>query len=264
MLPARRRLPAKVRRRAGRAAEPDRHVDSQSAAIAVGPGAGRHRRASRSWSPRRRRTRPAEGKLAEGRHHQERSTARRSTSSTQAVPTSSEACRRVTRSTLGIERNGKHEHGHDHHRASPDDQSKSRIGVDASRPTSTRLSTSTSTSGKDIGGPSAGTDVLARHLRQDHSRRAHRRQAHRRHRHDRPRRDRRRRSAASSRRSPGPSSSGATVFLVPADNCAEAGGSPYKDDIELIKVTTIDDAVKALDALDAGDGADDLRRGADE
>jgi PDZ domain-containing protein len=47
--------------------------------------------------------------------------------------------------------------------------------------------------------------------------------------------------------------SGATVFLAPADNCAEAAEAPDADDVELIKVTTIDDAVQALTALAAGD-----------
>lgn len=49
--------------------------------------------------------------------------------------------------------------------------------------------------------------------------------------------------------------SGATVFLVPAGDCEEAAGSNLVDDIELIKVATIDEAIKALEAVTAGDDA---------
>lgn len=46
---------------------------------------------------------------------------------------------------------------------------------------------------------------------------------------------------------------GAKYFLVPAANCAEAGASSLADNIELIKVDTLDHAVDALKALDSGD-----------
>jgi PDZ domain-containing protein len=49
--------------------------------------------------------------------------------------------------------------------------------------------------------------------------------------------------------------SGATVFLAPADNCEEAVGAAAADQVDLIKVSTIDDAVQALEALNAGDTA---------
>ncbi len=45
---------------------------------------------------------------------------------------------------------------------------------------------------------------------------------------------------------------GASVFLVPADNCAEAGQSSIADKLDLVKVSTMDDAVHALEAYDAG------------
>jgi PDZ domain-containing protein len=48
---------------------------------------------------------------------------------------------------------------------------------------------------------------------------------------------------------------GARVFLVPADNCAEAAGSPLADDVQLVRVATLDDAISALKALNAGDTA---------
>ena len=44
---------------------------------------------------------------------------------------------------------------------------------------------------------------------------------------------------------------GATTFLVPADNCAEAMTDP-PEGIDLVKVGTLDDAVDALDALKSG------------
>jgi PDZ domain-containing protein len=44
---------------------------------------------------------------------------------------------------------------------------------------------------------------------------------------------------------------GATVFLVPADNCAEAKTDP-QDDLELVKVGTLTEAVDALNTLSAG------------
>ncbi len=46
---------------------------------------------------------------------------------------------------------------------------------------------------------------------------------------------------------------GATVFLVPDGDCAEAAQSDLADDVELVRVSTIDDAVEALQALNAGD-----------
>jgi PDZ domain-containing protein len=44
---------------------------------------------------------------------------------------------------------------------------------------------------------------------------------------------------------------GATVFLVPADNCADAAATRPKG-LQLVKVATLDSAVKALDALAEG------------
>jgi PDZ domain-containing protein len=44
---------------------------------------------------------------------------------------------------------------------------------------------------------------------------------------------------------------GATVFLVPADNCDEAK-SAHDDDLQLIKVDTLTGAVDALKAYSAG------------
>lgn len=44
---------------------------------------------------------------------------------------------------------------------------------------------------------------------------------------------------------------GATVFLVPADNCAEADSDP-QDGLELVKVGTLTDAVNALNTISAG------------
>ncbi|MDP9318628.1 MAG: PDZ domain-containing protein [Actinomycetota bacterium] len=46
---------------------------------------------------------------------------------------------------------------------------------------------------------------------------------------------------------------GAKVFLVPVSNCAEAARSSLAGKIELIKVSTLDQAVGALRALDSGD-----------
>ncbi|MGH3520183.1 MAG: YlbL family protein [Haloechinothrix sp.] len=47
---------------------------------------------------------------------------------------------------------------------------------------------------------------------------------------------------------------GADVFLVPADNCAEAAASA-PDGLRLVKVGTLDDAITALEKIDAGDRA---------
>lgn len=44
---------------------------------------------------------------------------------------------------------------------------------------------------------------------------------------------------------------GATVFLVPADNCAEAVATA-PEGLTLVRVSTLDDAVRSLDALRAG------------
>ena len=44
---------------------------------------------------------------------------------------------------------------------------------------------------------------------------------------------------------------GATVFLVPADNCAEAV-TQIPEGLQLVKVATVDDAMTALRTLDAG------------
>jgi len=48
---------------------------------------------------------------------------------------------------------------------------------------------------------------------------------------------------------------GASVFLVPADNCEEAGGSDLADELLLVKVATVSEAVEALAAIEAGDEA---------
>ncbi len=47
---------------------------------------------------------------------------------------------------------------------------------------------------------------------------------------------------------------GATVFLVPADNCAEAA-SAAPDGLQLVRVGTLHDAIVGLDALRAGQPA---------
>ncbi|MDN5930914.1 MAG: PDZ domain-containing protein, partial [Pseudonocardia sp.] len=44
---------------------------------------------------------------------------------------------------------------------------------------------------------------------------------------------------------------GAAVFLVPADNCAEADATA-PEGLTLVRVSTLDDAVDALDTLRAG------------
>jgi PDZ domain-containing protein len=49
----------------------------------------------------------------------------------------------------------------------------------------------------------------------------------------------------------GAKKAGAKVFLVPADNCAEAVRNPQPD-LPLLKVGTLDDALKALETLRAG------------
>jgi PDZ domain-containing protein len=45
---------------------------------------------------------------------------------------------------------------------------------------------------------------------------------------------------------------GAEVFLVPSDNCAEAAGKKYDGDITLLKVDSLDGAVKALHDYTSG------------
>jgi PDZ domain-containing protein len=47
------------------------------------------------------------------------------------------------------------------------------------------------------------------------------------------------------------SDAGATIFLVPAENCEEAK-TAHADGLELIKVETLDQAVSALETLSAG------------
>jgi PDZ domain-containing protein len=44
---------------------------------------------------------------------------------------------------------------------------------------------------------------------------------------------------------------GATIFLVPADNCEEAK-TAHDDDLELVRVENLDQAVAALKTLSAG------------
>ncbi len=50
--------------------------------------------------------------------------------------------------------------------------------------------------------------------------------------------------------------SGATVFLVPDGDCAEAAKSDLVDDIQLVRVATLDDAVTALNDLESGEGTE--------
>ena len=65
---------------------------------------------------------------------------------------------------------------------------------------------------------------------------------------------------------------GARTFLVPAANCAEAAGSSLADDVELIKVATLDQAVDALEGAQRratprrspGVGHDRAERSADD
>ncbi len=45
---------------------------------------------------------------------------------------------------------------------------------------------------------------------------------------------------------------GASVFLVPAGDCAEAVASPLADQIQLVKIGTLDEAVQALENIDSG------------
>lgn len=45
---------------------------------------------------------------------------------------------------------------------------------------------------------------------------------------------------------------GATVFLVPADNCAAAAESDLADELLLVRVAALDDAVQALEDINAG------------
>lgn len=49
----------------------------------------------------------------------------------------------------------------------------------------------------------------------------------------------------------GAKDAGATIFLVPADNCAEARSS-VPEGLTLVKVRTLDDALSALDAIGSG------------
>jgi PDZ domain-containing protein len=44
---------------------------------------------------------------------------------------------------------------------------------------------------------------------------------------------------------------GATVFLVPADNCAEAR-TAHDDGLQLVRVDTLTTAVEALNTISAG------------
>lgn len=47
--------------------------------------------------------------------------------------------------------------------------------------------------------------------------------------------------------------SDATIFLVPAGDCADVGGLAEEEEIRLVKVATMDDAVDALQSLESGD-----------
>lgn len=49
---------------------------------------------------------------------------------------------------------------------------------------------------------------------------------------------------------------GAEIFLVPAGDCGEAAASPYADQVQLVKMSTLDDAVTALENIDAGKSED--------
>jgi PDZ domain-containing protein len=53
----------------------------------------------------------------------------------------------------------------------------------------------------------------------------------------------------------GAAGQGATVFLVPAGDCSDAAKSAEADSVQLVKISTLDDAVKALEAIDAGDAS---------
>ena len=53
------------------------------------------------------------------------------------------------------------------------------------------------------------------------------------------------RSAASSRRSPPPAAPAPSLFMVPADNCADIGGLD-PGDMRLVKATTMHGAVEAI------------------
>jgi PDZ domain-containing protein len=134
--------------------------------------------------------------------------------------------------------------------ASPDDKSKSRIGVelgeDFDPPFDVKI-----TLGEDIGGPSAGTmfalaiydtitpgeltggrfiagtgtissDGTVGEIGGIHQKIA------------------------------GAVGQGATVFLVPEGDCDEAAQSSHADNVQLVKISTLSDAVDALEAIDAG------------
>jgi PDZ domain-containing protein len=231
-------------------------VDSQSAAVAVGLGqAGIDAiEVSVAETPQ---TGPSKGKLVKGDiiltvDGTEVTSSDQSVKLIQEVPPGDEV-------TLGIERDGKPQDVTITTEPSPDDPSKSRIGVTITTVVDPPFKVNIDL-GQDIGGPSAGLmfslgiyDKITpgeltggKHVAGTGT------------------------LDISGRVGPiggiqqkiaGAARSGATIFLVPADNCAEAGGSSYKDDVDLVKVSTMDDAVDALNALTAGEGADLARCG---
>ena len=102
----------------------------------------------------------------------------------------------------------------------------------------------------NIGGPSAGHDVRARHHRQAHPGQPDRRQVHRRHRGDQangtvqP-------IGGIQQKMAGARAAGATIFLTPAANCPDTSGA-VPAGMRLIKVSSLAGAIAALDALKAG------------
>ena len=113
-----------------------------------------------------------------------------------------------------------------------------------------RLSRSPSTS-PNVGGPSAGLMFALAVDRQAHHRGSDGLEVRRRHRHHRQPPARSARSAGITHKMLAAHEAGATVFLVPADNCAEAR-TGNEDGLELVRVDTLGQAVDALNLLSAG------------
>ena len=93
---------------------------------------------------------------------------------------------------------------------------------------------------ENIGGPSAGLMLDPGHHRQGRAGGPDRRQDHRRYRHHRRERQGRARSAACRRSWSAAKAAGATCFLTPADNCAEAVANPQPG-LPLVQVGILDD-----------------------
>jgi PDZ domain-containing protein len=47
----------------------------------------------------------------------------------------------------------------------------------------------------------------------------------------------------------GAADTGASIFLVPADNCAEVLDGEFDEDLRLVRVETLDDAIRSLETL---------------